>query len=161
TRAAALDTALNVSYQLAGFAAQEGNLAEVVALVDKAALEGTTPDEIDLLAQSLIGQGTTKQGDAALTWINTGRKIARTDVTRAMADYYEGSLAYNQAMSYLPANNTTAPSKSAAQRAVPVFRRAKALMQGASAFSAAAEARRQILSNIDQYLEYLQQIANG
>ena len=159
TRAAALDSALNVSYQLAGFAAQEGNLTEVVAMANKAASEGTPADQIDALAQTLIIQGAGREGDAALAWINAGRQIAKSDATSGMANLFEGVIVYKQGAAYVPSEK--APTASVARTAISVLQRARRLIQSSSAYTAGASQRSQYLEGIDKYLEYLQQIAKG
>ncbi len=153
-KAAALDPTLKISFQKALLALAGGNLDAIVAHANRAATEGTSSEQIDQIAIQLVAEGVKKSGAAQNAWFNAGKALAKSDKPVAMANFYQGIDLYTQAASMIP----KAPkviTKSSAGTALSLLNRAKALLQGAGAFTEAASNRASALDNIDKTATYL------
>ncbi|MEO5510656.1 MAG: hypothetical protein ABIV28_00685 [Longimicrobiales bacterium] len=156
-KAGRLDPTLKVSFQKALLALASGDLDAIVAFANKARAEGTSDDQIDQIAIQLVSEGSKKSGATQNAWLNAGKALAKSEKPVAMANFYQGSGLYAQGAAMIP----KAPrviSKAAARQAIPLFNRAKALLQGAGAFTEAASNRAQLLNGIDKSITYLNQV---
>ncbi|NJD11211.1 MAG: hypothetical protein FIB01_12520 [Gemmatimonadetes bacterium] len=133
-----------------------------VAEAMAAAKQGRARNEItdaqqDQIAQRIIGMGfdnhqKAKRYDQAFMYYETARNGATTAKTRGMANYLEGYGTYEQART-IAQKNTAA----AAKQALPLFQRAKTLLEGSTAYNdgGAAEGRASLLKAVDQHIEQL------
>jgi tetratricopeptide (TPR) repeat protein len=127
-----------------------------------AAKQGRARNEVtdaqqDGIAQRVIGMGyethhRAKRYEQAFAFYETARDGATTAKTRAMANYLHGYGIYEQARAI--ADKKTA---AAAKQALPMFQRAKSLLENSTAYTdgGAAEGRASLLKAIDQHIEQL------
>jgi len=129
-------------------------LNEAVATVKEARVKNELPEaQQDNIAQRLIKTGyedfqKAKKYDQANVYYNAAREIATSEQTRAMANYLQGYGIYEQARAIQ--EKSTAAS---AREALPMFERAKTLLQNSTAYAAGAASRANLLSAIDQLIE--------
>jgi tetratricopeptide (TPR) repeat protein len=134
--------------------------------VAAAVRQGRTRNEItdtqaDQIAQSLISKGfenhqrVAKRYEQAYTYYEVARDIATSAKTRGMANYLQGYGTYEQARA-IAEKNTVA----AAKQALPMFQRAKTLLENSTAFNDGKTPadRAALLKAIDQHIEQLRDI---
>ena len=107
----------------------------------------------DALAQKLIVTGyqqfgKAKRYDQAITYYDAGREIAQTNYTKGMANFFHGYAIYDQAVAAQQAG-----SVASARRSLPMFQRARTLLEGAGGYTEQAKARGDLLNAIQRYVE--------
>lgn len=107
----------------------------------------------DALAQKLIVTGyqqfgKAKRYDQAIVYYDAGREIAQTNYTKGMANFFHGYAIYDQAVAAQEAG-----SVASARRSLPMFQRARTLLEGAGGYTEQAKARGDLLNAIQRYVE--------
>lgn len=107
----------------------------------------------DALAQKLIvtgyqNHGKAKRYDQATVYYEAGREIAQTNYTKGMANFFQGYAIYDQAVARQEAGTVAS-----ARASLPMFQRAKALLESAGGYTEQAKARGDLLNAIQRYVE--------
>jgi tetratricopeptide (TPR) repeat protein len=151
TRAAELNPDLpGINARRAVMMLEAGRLAEAAAAVRAG---GLTPEQTESISQRMSQLGfqhaQARRFDQAIAAFNTAREVGRSDLSRAMANFFHGYALFQQAQPLLTDNANAAR----ARQAKPLLEQARTLIQGAGAYQQQATARTQILGNIDQFME--------
>jgi tetratricopeptide (TPR) repeat protein len=129
---------------------EAGRLNDVVAAVRAG---GVTPEQIESISQRMTQTGfqhaQARRFDSALSFFNAAREVGRSDLSRAMANFFHGHMLFQQAQPLLTDNANAAR----ARQAKPLLEQARTLIQGAGAYQQQATARTQLLGNIAQFME--------
>lgn len=129
-------------------------LADAVATVKQARTRNELSDvQQDNIAQRLIKTGyedfqKAKRYDQATVYYNAAREIATSDKTRAMANYLQGYGVYEQARTIQ--DKSTVQS---ARESLPMFERARSLLENSTAYTEGAASRASLLQAINQLIE--------
>jgi tetratricopeptide (TPR) repeat protein len=131
-----------------------GQLSAAVATIAEARRANELDESnADALAQKLIvtgyqNFGKAKRYDQAINYYDAGRSIAQTPYTRGMANFFHGYALYDQAVARQEAGTVAS-----ARASLPMFQRARSLLQEASGYTEQAKARGDLLNAIQRYVE--------
>lgn len=149
-----LDPEYSVAARRALILMETGQLSDVVAAVREASSKDELPDaQRESIAQRLIKTGydnfqKAKKYETAVAYYDAARNIATTERTKAMANFFQGFGIYEQARA-IQEKGTVAT----ARQSMPMFTRAKALIEGSGAYTEGATNRANLLNAINQLIE--------
>lgn len=147
-----LDPKYQVAARRAVILLEAGSLGQVVSAVREAGDE--IPDtQRESIAQRLIKTGydnfqKAKKYEQAVNYYDAARNIASSERTKAMANFFQGFGIYEQARA-IQEKGTVATAK----QSLPMFERAKALIEGSAAYTEGASNRANLLNAIKQLIE--------
>jgi tetratricopeptide (TPR) repeat protein len=150
-RAAAKDPDAKVYGRMAVWLIQEGRMSDAVAPAQQAVQRGEM--DTNELARMIAGIGWNEKGKAdqhedAIAYYDIARQFAQNDQATAMINFFHGFAVMKQAIA------AQAPSTVAsARRSLPMFQRAKEMLQNSAAYTEQAATRSQLLGQIDQFIE--------
>ena len=149
-----LDPTYSVAARRALILMETGQLSDVVAAVREASQKDELPDaQRESIAQRLIKTGydnfqKAKKYETAVSYYDAARNIASTERTKAMANFFQGFGIYEQARA-VQEKGTVAT----ARQSLPMFTRAKTLIEGSGAYTEGATNRANLLNAINQLIE--------
>lgn len=149
-----LDPTYSVAARRALILMETGQLSDVVAAVREASQKDELPDaQRESIAQRLIKTGydnfqKAKKYETAVNYYDAARNIASTERTKAMANFFQGFGIYEQARA-VQEKGTVAT----ARQSLPMFTRAKTLIEGSGAYTEGATNRANLLNAINQLIE--------
>jgi tetratricopeptide (TPR) repeat protein len=130
---------------------QAGNLSAAAASLRRA----VERDEInaDELAQRIAAMGFNQRGQRgqhqqAIQWYETARQFARSDLSRAMINFFHG-----YSLLQLGIQQQEPGTCASARATLPTFRRALEMVQNAAAYREQAQNRAALISNLEQYID--------
>lgn len=131
-----------------------GRLDEAVAATRRAAeRDEMQPAQIENISQRITVQGwqhaQQKRFDRAIAHFEAARRIGQSELSDAMANFFHAVTLIQQGDPIIREANNAA----AGRRAKPLFERAKALLQGAAAYTDQASKRAELLQQVDQFIE--------
>jgi tetratricopeptide (TPR) repeat protein len=145
------DPEAKVYSRMAVWLIQAGQVAQAVDPAKQAVQRG----EMDgnELARMIAGigwneKGKTDQHEAAIAYYDIARQFATNDQTGGMINFFHGYAVLKQAIQVQEPSTVAS-----ARRSLPMFQRAKELLQAASAYTEQASTRSQLLGQVDQFIE--------
>jgi len=151
-RVVQIDPSYAVNARLGSWQLQAGNLSAAQAAFRRA-LQNNEVASGDDLARPIFSQGynthhKNKRYDTAISYYNVAREFATSSATKGMVNFFQGHALFLKAL------EMQKPSTAASARAsLPVFQEAKRWLEQAGGYTEQAQARQQLLQNIDQYIE--------
>lgn len=150
-RAAQKDPAAKVYGRMAVWLIQEGRMSDAVAPAKQAVERGEM--DTNELARMVAGIGWNEKGksdqhEAAIAYYDIARQFAESDQAKAMINFFHGYAVMKQAIAAQEPGTVAS-----ARRSLPMFQRAKDLLQGSAAYQEQAATRNQLLGQIDQFIE--------
>jgi tetratricopeptide (TPR) repeat protein len=149
--AAAKDPEARVYGRIAVWLIQAGRISDAAAPAREAVQRGEMDG--DEIARLIAGIGynekaKNKQHGEAIQYYEVARQFATGDAAKAFVNFFHGFSLFNQAIA------VNEPSTAAsARQALPMFQRAKELLQAAGAYTEQASTRNQLIQQADQYIE--------
>ena len=149
--AAAKDPEARVYARIAVWLIQAGRVSDATAPAQQAVQRGEMDG--DELARLIAGIGynekaKNKQHGEAIQYYEIARQFATGDQAKAFVNFFHGFSLLNQAIGVNEPNTVAS-----ARQSLPMFQRAKELLQAAAAYSEQAATRQQLIQQADQYIE--------
>jgi tetratricopeptide (TPR) repeat protein len=133
---------------------EQGRPQEAVNAVKAAAASGEIDQSVvENVSQQMSSAGFTQvkagRHEQAASYFRAAREIGKSDRSIGMANFFEGYSLILQADPIIRKGNNAA----AARRALPLFRRAKTLLEGAGGVPEQASQRASLLQQVSQFIE--------
>lgn len=149
--AAAKDPEARVYGRIAVWLIQEGRISDAAAPARQAVQRGEMDG--DEIARLIAGIGynekaKNKQHAEAIAYYEIAREFATGDAAKAFVNFFHGFSLLNQAIGVNEPNTVAS-----ARESLPMFQRAKELLQAAGAYTEQAATRTQLMQQADQYIE--------
>jgi tetratricopeptide (TPR) repeat protein len=133
---------------------QQGRPQEAVAAIKTSVAGGFTNEaDVENFSEQLSAAGfklvQAGKHEQAAIYFRAARDIGKSDRSIGMANFFEGYSLVLQGDPIIRQGNNAA----AAKRALPIFRRAKALLEGAAGYPEQAGQRATLLNQVNQFIE--------